>query len=1329
MRRPVPSLILCTLVAAAAFASAARPGRAGAPDVLSVGRDAVRVFTDKDGLPQNGITSLAFDRSSYLWAGTKDGAAYYNGREWLTARLPAGIGSTWITRIVVDSAGVMWFGTLGGGVARFDGANWSVVDERDGLPNPEVKDIAEGAGGVLYVATNDGVARFDGARWTVLPPMGRGRAMSTVNRLHVSTGAAGRDVLWAGLDDAGVGRFEDGAWTVYTTASGLPDNRVSDFVETAALDGRSALVVATFGGGLARFDGDRWTAYAGDRATPNALVQCLHETTEKDGTPALWAGTSRGLAKFERGRWVTESDVLDLPVPGIWSLLDTPSPRGSRTLWIGTSGGGLARWEQGRWVAITKDAGLPDSSVYGMLETTNRAGDPVYWVGTITGGLAKYEAGRWTDLNAGTRLHVDTPGVLEKTVARDGSVTVWVGTSSTGLVLLRDGRAPRFVGRGQGLPNMRVTCVMPVDGDAEEALVGTLNGLVRVRGGRVFAVDPRLALPDPRVRCLLETASPDGGRTLWVGTEHGLARFERGETTVYDASSGLVNNVVISLLEVTTSGGGRELWAGTRSGGVSRLDLSPSGEWAPLTSQTLPALPNDTVYQMRQDAAGRVYVFTNKGVARLAPRRPTDADPSPFAVYTFTTEDGLPSNECNTGASMIDGRGRIWAGTIGGAAVFDPSAEIEDVTPKPLVVDRAAIADTLASVVPGAWLDHDQNHLLFEYSLLSYFRESDTRYRTQLVGLDPHPSEWSADPKKEYTSLPAGDYVFTVWARDAAGNLTGPVAIPFHVRPAPWATWWAFVLYALATAAIVYLAVRLRIRSLRRRNLALETRIAERTAELASKVEALRVSEQRAVEAKGAAVASERRAIEASRAKSVFLANMSHELRTPLNAILGFVQLMERDRDVSGEQRENLGVIMRSGEHLLALINDVLSISKIEAGRATLDPAPFDLRHVLRVLEEMFRLRAESKGLRFVVDLDESVPRFVLGDEAKLRQVLINLLGNAVKFTERGEVALHAEWVDGRALFTVRDTGPGMSADELGRLFEAFVQTQSGARSQEGTGLGLAISRDFATLMDGDIAVESDEGIGTTFRVHVALPQAGDVPPTPSLSRVVGLEDDQPRTHALVVDDVPENRILLRKLLSAVGFEVTEASNGREAVELWAERRPDVVLMDVRMPVLDGIEATREIRRLEAADGREGVARSVVIALTASAFEHDRTAILAAGCDAYVPKPFREGVVFEKLAEHAKIRFRYQPPDAAAVAAAGAGASGTAGALTTERLATIAPDLVSSLSDAVAIGDIAAAIGATDRIREADSAVGSELHALVRAYQFDAIMDLLAGGR
>ena len=420
----------------------------------------------------------------------------------------------------------------------------------------------------------------------------------------------------------------------------------------------------------------------------------------------------------------------------------------------------------------------------------------------------------------------------------------------------------------------------------------------------------------------------------------------------------------------------------------------------------------------------------------------------------------------------------------------------------------------------------------------------------------------------------------------------------------------------------------------------LELKVKERTLELEHKKDQL---EEQAIEL----AAAKEAALAASAAKSSFLANMSHELRTPLNAILGFSQLMVRHQFSETEKREYLEIINRSGEHLLALINDVLEISKIESGLVELKEGNCNLPDLLNSVKEMLKLKAESKGLQIIFDLALDVPQFIKTDENKLRQILINLLGNAIKFTEKGSVSLKVKRQTSNVKIEieekitlqleVEDTGPGIAPDELDLLFQSFVQTQTGRQSGQGTGLGLSISRKFVQLMGGDITVSSILGKGTIFRfdIQVALANETVASTSQSYRQVIGLECD--RTYRiLVAEDEKENRQLLVKLLTSVGFEVQEASNGQEAIALWSNWQPHLIWMSMRMPLLDGYEATKQIKATDRGQS------TIVIALTASSFADEQNRIFSVGCNDFVRKPFQEQVIFETMAQHLGVRYLYE---------------------------------------------------------------------------------------
>ena len=425
---------------------------------------------------------------------------------------------------------------------------------------------------------------------------------------------------------------------------------------------------------------------------------------------------------------------------------------------------------------------------------------------------------------------------------------------------------------------------------------------------------------------------------------------------------------------------------------------------------------------------------------------------------------------------------------------------------------------------------------------------------------------------------------------------------------------------------------------------------------------------------------AEESAAAASKAKSEFLANMSHELRTPLNAILGFTQVMIRDPFLSTDQLENLRIINRSGEHLLDLINDVLDMSKIEAGIITICETSFDLYRLLDTLEEMFHFKAEKKGLKLRFTVHPDVPHYIKTDEKKLRVCLINLLGNAIKFTENGSVTLRvnlgginsepgllyatpSDCEPFPIIFEVEDTGVGIAPEEIDSLFDPFVQSEAGRKSAEGTGLGLTITRKFVQLLHGNITAISALNKGTIFKFNIQISRADayEVIDHP-LQRVSALEADRGDYRILVVDDTQENRLLLVKLLQPIGFEVLEAENGEQALTLWESWQPHLILLDTRMPVMDGMEVALKIRAKEREKQEQTLlnlpsqiqniqsniesSRAVIIALTASAFEERREEIIAAGCDDFVRKPFQEQVIFEKMTEFLGVRYIYEqlPP-------------------------------------------------------------------------------------
>jgi PAS domain S-box-containing protein len=461
---------------------------------------------------------------------------------------------------------------------------------------------------------------------------------------------------------------------------------------------------------------------------------------------------------------------------------------------------------------------------------------------------------------------------------------------------------------------------------------------------------------------------------------------------------------------------------------------------------------------------------------------------------------------------------------------------------------------------------------------------------------------------------------------------------------------------------------------------------------------------------------------QANRAKSVFLANMSHEIRTPMNAILGFSQLMLRDHDLTTRQCQYLGTINRSGEHLLALINDILEMSKIEAGRTTLNPTTFDLFALLTDLEMMFRVRTDEKKLSLSVEVIGDVPQYIVTDINKLRQVFINVLGNAIKFTEQGGVALRVradrQSVDGPLLrVEIEDTGPGISPDDQGKLFRQFEQTKTGQQAGTGTGLGLAISQEFVRLMGGAITVCSQVGKGSAFVIQLPLRegdaqavQAKDAP-----RQVLRLQPGQATRRVLIADDIEDNRQLLAQFLAPVGFEIRLSTNGAEAVQEFEAWRPDLILMDFRMPVMDGREAIRRIRAM--AGGKD----AKIIVVTASAMDENRQALMEIGADDFISKPFRETELFQKIQAHVGVNYVYAENPSGV-------AQEEAPELTPESLANWPLDLIGPMREAVITADLDQLLARIEAVETRDPRVAAGLRRLAEGFQYQKLLDLFSIG-
>ncbi|MCO6510105.1 MAG: hypothetical protein J5I65_04870, partial [Aridibacter famidurans] len=773
-------------------------------------------FTSSDGLPVNSVMTIERDSRGFVWFGTQDGAAVYDGNGFRIVNMPNRAASNYIYDILAASDGSIWFGTNGGGVHRYRDGVWETHNKGTGLGSDEIRALLE------------------------------------------TKGPSGEPLIWVGRRD-GLSRLENGRWTNFGKGEGLPDPRIRSLLLVDSDSGEDEIWIGTYGG-IAVWKGSDRTLHDVSEGLPGNTVFALERSSSPAGGQTIWAGTDKGLAAFEDRAWKTfenESEVFSKPVR---SLGRSAAADGAETVWVGFDGAGLAFLDRAEWRFLDKERGLPNNLVYAFEETG--APDGSVWISNLTAGVSRLQRSDWRTIAAANGL----PNEIVFSIAElDGSH--FIATYGGGMAV-SDGGEWRIYGREEGLPS---NFVQKIAKAGERLLVGTEEGLAEYRSGsisrielpdaqgvfEIWDIEPSKTeegavwlgtsggvvklsdgepvvyttadgLGDQRVRSVTEHVSKEGVSTLWAGTySGGLARFKDGEWTTFGTSKGLPSSRVYSA-EVLSVGGREQLWVGTGGGGIAVLDLDEEESgFEVLSADGSGLIPSDTVYQIFKGPKGRIYATTNKGVARITPGG-SEGFPD-YRSYVFTTADGLPDNECVSGASFIDSAGRVWVGTVSGAAVLDVGSEYVDDKADPIYIRRITVGGSERNAEAGMEIGYDENNISFEFVMPSGFRESATQYRTQMVGLEDAPSEWSSDTRREFSFIPSGDFEFLVWARDSEGNISGPVGMSFVVHPAWWQTWWAIALYFLATAAVVALIAFLVYRNRYNRLLEIEkvrTRIA-----------------------------------------------------------------------------------------------------------------------------------------------------------------------------------------------------------------------------------------------------------------------------------------------------------------------------------------------------------------------------------------------------------------------------------------------------------------------------------------------------------------------
>jgi signal transduction histidine kinase/CheY-like chemotaxis protein/ligand-binding sensor domain-containing protein len=1171
------------------------------------------------GLSQNTINCLYKDHYGFMWFGTQDGLNKYDGYKVTVYKhnihnaqsLPA----NHITTICEDKEGNLWVGTRTEGISRYDRSrdvflNFKSSSSNSSISSNSITVAYKDKRSNLWIGTVKGLNLFEKKsgkfkRYTSVTKDITTLSDNTITAIFEDD----EQRLWIGTSnglnvlDRTTGKFKR-----YVDKT---QNNGGNFVNSICEDDSHQLWLGTYQG-LKWLHIDKGTfsyypveedAYSADGVNPVFTIQ-------KTKGNKFWLGTNTTLQMFDAGTkrlLPINNKILEdnlMPNDGIYAMLEDAG-----ILWIGTTSQGIVKYDKNLSLfpafktSLTK---IPSAKniIRGIAE--DKMGN--LYLATDA-GLEYYNRNsgtHYTYLHSKTNKNSLLSNYTTAVTVSKKTGMVWVGTYSSGLDKF-DPITRRFTHYVQGPNQLSSNYIFTLLEDSKGNIwIGTDAGLnVIDKAGKVTVYLNRLGGKGKIEEDIIQALLEDKQGNIWIGNyTTGIRIFNpvsKSFTYLNTKNSNLNSDVISSLYEDKEG----NIWVGTMEGGLNCYDIKLKKFTAFYTEQN--GLVNNTINYITQGSKGFLWLTTNQGIVRFDPVKKT--------YKTFCTDNGLKTLEFNIGSGIRLHSGELAFGSINGFNIIDPSRlNFNNNTPaivltdfelfnKPIVnySDASPLRRTILTT-KSITLNYNQSVFSIAFAALDYTLPTQNKYSYKLEGFD---NEWRTGNQRKvtYTNLDPGKYLFKVRGANNDGVWSkNTISLVVIIKPPFWMTWWFRGLFILLVLAGVYLVYFLRVRYLKKQKDELQKQVKERTYalqlantelqvqteelqeqsdELISKTSALEFMNKELTRQKAQEEKARQEADKANKAKSTFLATMSHEIRTPMNGVLGMASLLAETK-LDGEQREYTDAILTSGESLLNVINDVLDFSKIESGHMQLDPHDFELRKCIEDVLELFSSKAFQSGIDLMCHIDNNVPAFIYADSFRLKQVLTNLVSNAVKFTTKGEIVITvtASVYDTHQLklnFTVKDTGIGIPDDKINKLFKAFNQLDSSVtRKYGGTGLGLIISERLVVLLGGTISVKSKIGMGSTFSFDIMCKKskAHIQVPTGNLSICENKK-------VLIIDDNSTNLLILDTQLSKLKMQVIEAYSGQRALTILEDIKDiDLVITDMQMPDMDGVEASKKIKAI-----------------------------------------------------------------------------------------------------------------------------------------------------